>query len=75
MEDRGAARTFAAGLIIGALIGAGVALLIAPQSGEETRRFLRRRARRLAAGAQDRYEDAKDRLARVRRRTEESISG
>ena len=75
MDDRGGTRTLAVGLIIGALIGAGVALLVAPQSGEETRRLLRRKARRLAAEAQDHYEDAKDRVARVRRRAEESISG
>jgi gas vesicle protein len=33
-------------LLIGVLIGAGVALLFAPRSGEETRRDIRRRARK-----------------------------
>jgi gas vesicle protein len=33
-------------LLLGVLIGAGVALLFAPRSGEETRRDIRRRARK-----------------------------
>jgi gas vesicle protein len=37
---------FGAGLALGVLVGAGVALLTAPQSGEETRDYLRRGARR-----------------------------
>ena len=72
--EGGRARPFAVGLILGALIGAGVALLVAPQSGEETRRLLRRRAKKLAAGAQDRYEDVKDRIRQARRRVDETLS-
>jgi gas vesicle protein len=68
----GGVRTFAAGLLIGALIGAGIALLVAPSSGEETRRMISRRARRLAADARERYDDARHELhqARERRRRE-----
>ncbi len=62
----GGIRTFAAGLLIGALVGAGVALLVAPQSGEETRRALARRARRLAEDAHDRYDDVRHQLRRAR---------
>jgi len=62
----GKARTFAAGLILGALVGAGLALLLAPQSGAETRRELGRRARRLADETRDRYDEAKRRLRRAR---------
>jgi gas vesicle protein len=62
----GKARTFAAGLILGALVGAGLALLLAPQSGAETRRDLARRARRLTDEARDRYDEAKRRLRRSR---------
>ncbi|MGQ9491829.1 MAG: YtxH domain-containing protein [Anaerolineae bacterium] len=35
---------FLAGLILGALVGAALALLLTPQSGEEFQRFLRQRA-------------------------------
>jgi gas vesicle protein len=62
----GGVRTFAAGLMIGALVGAGIALLLAPQSGEETRRLLTRRARRLAEDARERYDDVKHQLRRAR---------
>ncbi|MEP6704663.1 MAG: YtxH domain-containing protein [Acidobacteriota bacterium] len=41
--------TFIAGLAI----GAGIALLFAPRSGEETRRDLERRARKVGSQAQD----------------------
>src|SRR3990167_7806373 len=40
-------------LVFGAAVGAGVALLLAPASGEETRRELRRRARELQLSAAD----------------------
>jgi gas vesicle protein len=59
--------TFLAGLAIGALVGAGVALLFAPQSGSDTRRAVSRRAKHLAREARDRYDDVKDRLRRERR--------
>ena len=62
----GRARTFAAGLILGALVGAGLALLLAPQSGADTRRGLSRRARRLAEDARDRYDEARLRVRRAR---------
>lgn len=61
------ARTFLAGLAIGALVGAGVALLFAPKSGQETRQAVARRAKHLARDARDRYDDVKDKLRRARR--------
>jgi len=66
-ENEGHTRSFAAGLVLGGLIGAGLALLFAPHSGEETRRMIRRRSRKLADGARDRYDDLKDRVRRARR--------
>ena len=60
-------RTFLAGLAIGALVGAGVALLFAPQSGQETRQAVARRAKHLARDARDRYDDVKDKVRRARR--------
>lgn len=72
----GGVRTFVAGLLIGALVGAGIALLVAPQSGEETRRSLARRARRLAEDARERYDDVKRQLrhARAQRRGRDDAS-
>jgi gas vesicle protein len=73
-DEGGSARPFAAGLIIGGLLGAGLALLFAPQSGSETRRLLRRRARKLAAEVEDRYDDVKARIRKARQRAEDLVS-
>ena len=57
------------GILAGALVGAGVALLLAPQSGEETRERLLTRARRLGTRADEGWEDLGDELRRLRRRS------
>jgi gas vesicle protein len=44
--------------ILGALVGAAVALLFAPQSGEETQREIRERASRLRTAAEEKVRDA-----------------
>jgi len=59
--------TFVAGMALGALVGAGLALLFAPQSGEETRRYVSRKAKHLAREARDRYDDVKEKVRRARR--------
>jgi gas vesicle protein len=57
---------FLAGFLFGGLVGAGVALLLAPQSGEETREMIRERGIELKARAEQTAED-------FRKRAEESI--
>ena len=57
------------GIIGGALVGAGLALLLAPQSGEETRDGLVRRARRFGTRADEGWDDLRDELRRLRRRS------
>jgi gas vesicle protein len=63
--------------IVGLALGAGVALLLAPQSGEETRRVIAKRARRAQAAAQDFVEDVSgtvaDKFQEVRASVEERI--
>jgi gas vesicle protein len=61
-EGRGAAG-FLTGLVVGALVGAGVALLFAPARGDRVRRRLGRGARALRERARDELADAA-RLAR-----------
>ncbi|GLC26086.1 YtxH domain-containing protein [Roseisolibacter agri] len=51
---------FGAGLAIGALLGAGTALLMAPTSGFETRVRLARGARRAGTRVADRFDDWSD---------------
>ena len=55
-----------AGIAIGALLGAAAALLMAPQSGEDTRRSLSRRSRRLARRGRDMLGDLGDEFRRQR---------
>jgi gas vesicle protein len=51
---------FVSGLVLGAVIGAGIALLTAPEEGRKTRRRLRRAASRLKSGAGDRWGELAD---------------
>ena len=58
---------FAAGLAVGALAGVALAMILAPQSGEETRDLLFAKAREAGERARDTAGDAGDLLARGRR--------
>ncbi|MEP7325634.1 MAG: YtxH domain-containing protein [Gemmatimonadota bacterium] len=49
-------------LLLGAMIGAGVALLFAPQSGEETRRGIKRRLRKVRALAEEKVDELSQRF-------------
>lgn len=49
-------------LFWGALLGAGLALLYAPRSGEETRRSLQRRLRGLRAATEERLDELMERF-------------
>lgn len=53
MAERDEFGAFLIGFIIGGLTGAAVSLLLAPQSGEETREYLRERAIELRDKAAD----------------------
>lgn len=61
--------------VIGGLIGASVALLYAPKSGEETRRNIKRRAKELkkkaVRAAEDLYEEIEELSETLRRRIDE----
>ena len=59
---------FAAGIAVGAMIGAGSALLLAPETGEETRAAIARRSRRVGRRAHDAWDDLRDELRFATRR-------
>jgi gas vesicle protein len=65
------------GFLIGAAVGAGIALLMAPRSGVETRRGIRRSAERVRDAAQRAAQDVTDNVVDTfqdaRRRVEEQI--
>ena len=60
------AMNFVSGFLIGAIVGAGIALLMAPDAGNRTRRRIRRVAGGLKDSATDQLDDfAEDVKARV----------
>lgn len=63
---------FLSGLLLGAAVGASIALLTAPSSGRRTRRKIRRAAGDLRLGAEDRWDDLAD---EVRARMEDAMAG
>ena len=74
----------AAGIAVCLLVGAGMALLLAPLEGADARRALRRRMRRAGLRGQDAWLDLRDELRRAamrmrrvrrRRRLESELSG
>jgi gas vesicle protein len=75
--ERESGSSGAGALLLGLAVGAGLALLLAPQSGEETRRSIARRARRASEAAQDFVGDVSgtvaDKFQDVRASVEERI--
>ena len=67
-QDQGRALVFGAGVAVGALLGAGLALLLAPQSGEATRAMIVTGARRLPERARDGWDDLGEELRYALRR-------
>ena len=61
-DEESSAVSFLSGMIIGAAIGAGLSLLLAPQSGRRTRRRLVRSVEGLADDATGRFDDVTDDL-------------
>jgi len=57
-----------AGLLVGALVGVGATLLLAPQSGEEARAAIRRGARGARVRAGDAWDDLADDIAAITHR-------
>ncbi len=62
-------------LFWGAILGAGLALLYAPRSGEETRRTLQRRLRRLRAATEERVDELVERFAPGQRARDKDAVG
>lgn len=64
-DNRDAGFGFFSGLIIGSFVGAAFAILLAPQTGEETRDFIRGKAHEAKNKAVDLAYDMKDRASTV----------
>ena len=76
-REGGMAQGFGLGILIGAVLGAGAALLLAPASGADTRRRLRKEARRAyvrgADAAEDLWEDGERSARKFVRHVRESV--
>lgn len=59
--------------LAGAILGAGLGLLFAPQSGERTRRDIQKRARKMRAKAGERFEEIAEGIEEKGRRLKESV--
>ena len=67
------ARNFAIGLAVGALLGAGVALLFAPDRGVNTRRRLGRRIRQFRDRGGESIEALRDKFSRELKRLKKRV--
>jgi gas vesicle protein len=72
LDDRGGGASFLLGFIAGSVLGAGLALLFAPRTGEETRREVADRAQRLSKRAADEYEAASQRVSHLAEKGKEA---
>lgn len=61
-EDEYSTVSFISGLLLGAALGSGLALILAPQSGRRTRRDLVRSIEDVADTAAERWDDVTDEL-------------
>jgi hypothetical protein len=64
---------FSAGIAVGAILGAAVALLMAPASGDETRHSIGRRVRKLR-GDDDIWDDLAEELQRAAAAREDEVA-
>ena len=60
MDDRREGLGFVFGLMVGALVGASIAIIMAPASGQETRDALKRQTSELRSRAADFASDLKE---------------
>jgi len=72
-RNRDSMTVFAAGIALGLAVGVGTALLFAPQTGEETRYAIARRARSLRRRGGDAWEDLRRELGRAAKRRMRSV--
>ena len=75
MSDSNDFVTFFAGMVIGGLVGAAAAMLLAPQSGEETRAMIRDKSIELKDKAVDAGQEAQLRAEKALEATRAQLDG
>ena len=71
--NSGAGSSVAMGFVLGALVGAGIALLLAPGSGSETRGRLADAGRRWGGAARNKLDQARDTVHDLKRDAESAL--
>ncbi len=66
--------TLFTGLLIGGLVGAGVAILTAPRSGEETRSMIRQKSIELKDRAASSLEETRTKAGEIKQRGQAALS-
>ena len=74
MSDETHAVEFVAGFVVGALVGAAVALLFAPQPGEEIRGLIHERGVELGERAGQLQSQAKEKASTLQVQAKEKVS-
>jgi hypothetical protein len=64
---------FLTGLVVGAFVGVGMALLLAPERGDVTRRRIRTKIRDVTDDARDQFDDWRDGAERELRRRQRKL--
>jgi gas vesicle protein len=72
-ENNSSFRGYLTAATVGAAVGAAIALLYAPCSGQETRKKLARRAKKLKGQAETAIEDAKEFILQKKEDVEEAV--
>jgi gas vesicle protein len=75
MGDQTSGVDFIAGFVVGALVGAAAALLLAPQSGEETRIMIRDKGIEIKERADELGVDARRRAEELQLQAKETAEG
>jgi gas vesicle protein len=73
MEDKACTGDFLAGLFVGALVGAAAALLLAPQSGEETRTLIHDKGIELGQRADELSVEARQRAEELQTKMQQAV--
>jgi gas vesicle protein len=73
MADDKCTGDFIAGFLVGALVGAAAAFLLAPQSGEETRTMIRERGVELGQRAEELSLQAKERAEEYQTKMQQAV--
>lgn len=71
--DRSGTENFLLGMLIGGIIGAGVALLLAPASGKETREYIKKQFTKAVEGGKELAEKIGDEFEHRREAVAEAV--